>query len=119
MEQINKENENKLANMTEVEIEQERAELLQNLDPELIKKLMKKRSTIQRRVSFSEGVKVEDKVLQMAEVKIAHDHLAFQIKRHEEEEGDHPLALKKRYYANVPAEPEKLEWMGVEGLEQI
>ncbi|KAG0261054.1 RNA polymerase II associated protein 1 [Mortierella polycephala] len=119
MEQINKENKNKLANMTEVEIEQERAELLQNLDPELVKKLMNKRSTIQRRVSFSEGVKVEDKVLQMAEVKIAHDHLTFQIKRHEEEEGDHPLALKKKYYADVPTEPEKLEWMGVEGLEQI
>ncbi|KAG0312785.1 hypothetical protein BGZ99_009268 [Dissophora globulifera] len=120
LEQIDEENKQKLANMSQEEIEQEQAELLRNLDPELIKKLMK-RSTVKRRVSFSEGIKVEDKVLNVHEMKIAHADMpkTFQAKRHEEEAADHPLALKKKYYANVPAEPEKLEWMGLEGTSEI
>ncbi|KAG0208515.1 RNA polymerase II associated protein 1 [Mortierella sp. GBA30] len=116
MEQIDEENKQKLTNMSKEEIEEQRAELMRNLDPELIKKLMK-RSSVQRRVSFSEGVKVENKIVNIHDVSIAHDHSTFQAKRHEEEEGDHPLALKKKYFADVPAEPEKLEWMGIEGIE--
>ncbi|KAI1313900.1 RNA polymerase II associated protein 1 [Mortierella claussenii] len=117
MDQINEENQRKLASMSQEEIEGERAELLRNLDPELIKKLMK-RSTVQRRVSFSEGIKVEDKVVSIHEMEENRADSTFQAKRHEEEEGDHPLALKKKYYADVPAEPEKLEWMGIEDTEE-
>ncbi|KAG0001925.1 hypothetical protein BGZ80_002136 [Entomortierella chlamydospora] len=113
MEQIDEENRRKLSAMSQEEIEQERAELLRNLNPELVKKLMK-RNNVQRRVSFSEGVKVEDKVVNIHDVRIPHNDSAFQAKRHEEEEGDHPLALRKKYFADVPSEPEKLEWMGIE-----
>ncbi|KAF9979469.1 hypothetical protein BGZ75_009661 [Mortierella antarctica] len=113
MEQIDEENKQKLAQMSQAEIEEQRAELMRNLDPELIKKLLK-RNTVQRRVSFSEGVKVEDKVVNIHDIKLGREHSAFQAKRHEEQEGDHPLALKKKYYSDVPAEPEKLEWMGIE-----
>ncbi|KAF9274002.1 hypothetical protein BGZ68_001005, partial [Mortierella alpina] len=113
MEQIDEENKQKLAQMSEAEIEEQRAELMRNLDPALVQKLLK-RNTIQRRVSFSEGVKVEDKVVNIHDVKLGREHSAFQAKRHEEQEGDHPLALKKKYYSDVPAEPEKLEWMGIE-----
>ncbi|KAG0026497.1 RNA polymerase II associated protein 1, partial [Podila clonocystis] len=114
MEQIDDENRQKIANMTEQEIEESRAELMRNLDPELIKKLLTKR-TVPRRVSFSEGVKVEDKVVSIQEAKIGREDSSFQAKRHEEEEGDHPLALKKKFYPDLAAEPEKLEWMGIEG----
>ncbi|ORZ26489.1 RPAP1-like protein [Lobosporangium transversale] len=117
MEQIDEENKQKLANMSQQEIEEERAELLRNLDPELVKKFMR-RSMVKRRVSFSEGIKVEDKVLKMHDIKSGRSGSGFQAKRHEEEEGDHPLAMKKRYFSNVPAEPEKLEWMGIEGIEE-
>ncbi|KAF8980848.1 RNA polymerase II associated protein 1 [Entomortierella lignicola] len=116
MEQIDEENKRKLASMSQEEIDEERAELLRNLDPELIKKLMK-RNNIRRRVSFSEGIKVEDKVVNIHDVKIEHSDSTFQAKRHEEEEGDHPLAMKKKYFEDVPAEVEKLEWMGIEGIE--
>ncbi|KAF9355788.1 RNA polymerase II associated protein 1 [Mortierella sp. AD094] len=116
MEQIDEENKRKLSTMSQEEIEEERAELLRNLNPELVKKLMK-RNNVQRRVSFSEGIKVEDKVVNIHNIRIAHNDSNFQAKRHEEEEGDHPLTLKKRYFADVPAEPEKLEWMGIEGVE--
>ncbi|GJJ71432.1 RNA polymerase II-associated protein 1 [Entomortierella parvispora] len=114
MEQIDDENRHKLANMSQQEIEEARAELMRNIDPELINKLMK-RKTPQRRVSFSEGVHVEGKVVNMQEAKSHHEDSTFQSKRHEEEEGDHPLAMKKKYFQNVPAEPEKMEWMGIEG----
>ncbi|KAF9954433.1 RNA polymerase II associated protein 1 [Mortierella alpina] len=113
MEQIDEENKQKLAQMSQAEIEEQRAELMRNLDPALVQKLLK-RNTVQRRVSFSEGVKVEDKVINIHDVKLGREHSAFQAKRHEEQEGDHPLALKKKYYSDVPAEPEKLEWMGIE-----
>ncbi|KAG0370121.1 hypothetical protein BC939DRAFT_496940 [Gamsiella multidivaricata] len=116
MEQIDEENKRKLASLSQEEIEQEQAELLRNLDPELVKKLMR-RNTVQRRVSFSEGVKVEDKVVSMHNIRDGHGDSAFQAKRHNEEEGDHPLALK-RYFADVPAEPEKLEWMGIESTSE-
>ncbi|KAF9438411.1 RNA polymerase II associated protein 1 [Entomortierella beljakovae] len=118
MEQIDDENKRKLASMSQEEIKREQEDLLKNLDPELVKILMK-RSSVQRRVSFSEGVRVEDRVVKMHDVRIAHNHTGFQAKRHEEEEGDHPLAMKKKFYADVPAEPEKLEWMGIEGIEEI
>ncbi|KAF9966772.1 hypothetical protein BGZ70_001316 [Mortierella alpina] len=114
MEQIDEENKQKLAQMSQAEIEEQRAELMRNLDPALVKKLLK-RNTVQRRVSFSEGVKVEDKLMNIHDIKLGREHSAFQAKRHEEQEGDHPLALKKKYYSDVPAEPEKLEWMGIEG----
>ncbi|CAO3572459.1 unnamed protein product [Mortierella alpina] len=113
MEQIDEENKQKLAQMSPAEIEEQRAELMRSLDPALVKKLLK-RNTVQRRVSFSEGVKVEDKVMNIHDIKLGREHSAFQAKRHEEQEGDHPLALKKKYYADVPAETEKLEWMGIE-----
>ncbi|KAF9284523.1 RNA polymerase II associated protein 1 [Mortierella antarctica] len=116
-EQIDDENRQKIANMTEQEIEESRAELMRNLDPELIKKLLSRR-TIPRRVSFSEGIKVEDKVVSIQEAKIGREHSSFQAKRHEEEEGDHPLAMKKKFYPDLPAEPEKLEWMGIEGASE-
>ncbi|KAF9976978.1 RNA polymerase II associated protein 1 [Actinomortierella ambigua] len=73
-----------------------------------------RRSSIQRRVSFSEGVRVEDKLVKMEDIISHSSSSSFAAKRHEEEEGDHPLALKRKYYTNVPAEPEKLEWMGIE-----
>ncbi|KAF9383280.1 RNA polymerase II associated protein 1 [Podila verticillata] len=114
MEQIDDENRQKIANMSQQEIEEAQAELIRNLDPELIKKLLNKRN-VPRRVSFSEGIKVEDKVVSIQEAKIGHHDSSFQAKRHEEEEGDHPLALKKRFYPDLPSEPEKLEWMGIEG----
>ncbi|KAG0096058.1 RNA polymerase II associated protein 1 [Podila epicladia] len=117
MEQIDDENRQKIANMSEQEIEESRAELMRNLDPELIKKLLSRR-TVPRRVSFSEGIKVEDKVVSIQEARIVHDHSSFQAKRHEEEEGDHPLAMKKKFYPDLPAEPEKLEWMGIEGASE-
>ncbi|KAG0341311.1 hypothetical protein BG000_009551 [Podila horticola] len=117
MEQINDENRQKIATMTEQEIEESRAELMRNLDPELIKKLLNRR-TVPRRVSFSEGIKVEDKVVSIQEAKIGREHSSFQAKRHEEEEGDHPLALKKIFYSDLPAEPEKMEWMGIEGASE-
>ncbi|KAF9106034.1 hypothetical protein BGX29_010705 [Mortierella sp. GBA35] len=119
IEQIDEENNRKLASMSQEEIEEERAELLRNLDPELIKKLMN-RGTPQRRVSFSEGIKVEDKVVSMHDVRIPHEGAAsFEAKRHEEEGGDHPLAMKKKYYKDVPAEPEKMEWMGIDGVDSL
>ncbi|KAF9121876.1 RNA polymerase II associated protein 1 [Mortierella sp. 14UC] len=118
-EQIDEENKNKLASMSQEEIEEERAELMRILDPELIKKFMK-RGTSQRRVSFSEGVKVEDKVVNIHDVRFSHgESSSFQAKRHEEEGGDHPLALKKNYYSDVPAEPEKMEWMGIDGVDSL
>ncbi|KAF9557356.1 RNA polymerase II associated protein 1 [Mortierella alpina] len=113
MEQIDEENKQKLAQMSHADIEEQRAELMRTLDPALVKKLLK-RNTVQRRVSFSEGVKVEDKVVNIHDIKLGREHSAFQAKRNEEQEGDHPLALKKKYYPDVPAEPEKLEWMGIE-----
>ncbi|KAI8349573.1 hypothetical protein B0O80DRAFT_144809 [Mortierella sp. GBAus27b] len=112
MEQIDEENKRKLSSMSPEEIEQERAELLKNLDPELIRRLMK-RNSVERRVSFSEGIKVENTVMNIHDVKNRHSDSSFQAKRHEEE-ADHPLALKKKFFADVPSEPEKLEWMGVE-----
>ncbi|KAG0380444.1 RNA polymerase II associated protein 1 [Mortierella sp. AD032] len=119
MDQIDEENKRKLASMSQEEIAEERAELMRNLDPELIKKLMK-RGTPQRRVSFSEGVKVEDKVVNIHDVRISHGETSsFEAKRHEEEGGDHPLALKKKYYSDVPAEPEKMEWMGIDGVDSL
>lgn len=114
MEQIDDENRRKLAGMSQQEIEDAQAELMRNIDPELINKLMKRKTT-PRRVSFSEGVHVEGKVVSMQEAKVDHEHSSFQSKRHEEEEGDHPLAMKKKYFSNVPAEPEKMEWMGIDG----
>ncbi|KAF9911553.1 RNA polymerase II associated protein 1 [Linnemannia zychae] len=119
MEQIDEENKSKLASMSQEEIEEERAELMRVLDPELIKRFMK-RGTSQRRVSFSEGVKVEDKVVSIHDARFTHgEGSSFQAKRHEEEGGDHPLALKKKYYSDVPAEPEKMEWMGIDGVESL
>ncbi|KAF9148805.1 hypothetical protein BG015_009451 [Linnemannia schmuckeri] len=119
MDQIDEENKRKLANMSQEEIKEERAELMRNLDPELIKKLMK-RGTPQRRVSFSEGVKVEDKVVNIHDVRLSHgESSSFQAKRHEEEGGDHPLVMKKTFYKDVPAEPEKMEWMGIEGVDRL
>ncbi|KAF8939334.1 RNA polymerase II associated protein 1 [Dissophora ornata] len=117
LEQIDEENKRKLGSMSQKEIEEERAELLRNLNPELVKKLMK-RNTGQRRVSFSEGIRVEDKVVNIHDVKSGHTDSAFQAKRHEEEAPDHPLTMKKKYFADVPAEPEKLEWMGIKGMEE-
>lgn len=105
--------------MSQEDIEEERAELMRNLDPELIKKLMK-RGTPQRRVSFSEGIKVEDKVVNIHDVRLSHsESSSFQAKRHEEEGGDHPLAMKKTFYKDVPAEPEKMEWMGIDGVDSL
>ncbi|KAH7053531.1 hypothetical protein BKA57DRAFT_533110 [Linnemannia elongata] len=119
MDQIDDENKRKLASMSQEEIEEERAELMRNLDPELIKKLMK-RGTPQRRVSFSEGVKVEDKVINIHDVRLSHgESSSFQAKRHEEEGGDHPLVMKKTFYKDVPAEPEKMEWMGIDGVDSL
>ncbi|KAF9363915.1 RNA polymerase II associated protein 1 [Mortierella sp. NVP85] len=117
MEQIDEENKRKLASMSPEEIEHERAELMKNLDPELIRRLMK-RNAAYRRVSFSEGIKVEDKVMNIHDIKSGHSDSFFQAKRHEEE-GDHPLAMKKKYFADVPGEPDKLEWMGIEGIEEL
>jgi hypothetical protein len=119
MDQIDEENRRKIATMSQEEIEEERAELMRNLDPELIKKLMK-RGTPQRRVSFSEGVKVEDKVIKIHDVRLSHgESPSFQARRHEEEGGDHPLAMKKTFYKDVPAEPEKMEWMGIDGVDSL
>ncbi|KAF9582641.1 RNA polymerase II associated protein 1 [Lunasporangiospora selenospora] len=113
MEQIDDENRRKLSGMTDQEIEKEREELLRQLDPELVAKLLK-RNTVQRRVSFSEGISIEGKVVSMQDARVGRDHAGFEAKRHQEEEGDHPLALKAKYYSDVPAEPEKMEWMGIE-----
>ncbi|KAG0047220.1 hypothetical protein BGZ83_007691 [Gryganskiella cystojenkinii] len=118
MEQIDDENKHKLASMSQQEIEEARAELMRNMDPELIDKLMKRKTT-QRRVSFSEGVQVEGKLVHMQEAKSDHSDSAFESKRHEEEAADHPLAMKKKFFSNVPAEPEKLEWMGIQGTNDI
>ncbi|KAF9422522.1 RNA polymerase II associated protein 1, partial [Podila epigama] len=117
MEQIDDENRKKIASMSEQDIEESRAELMHNLDPALIQKLLDRRK-VQRRVSFSEGVRVEDKVVSAKEARTSQENSSFKAKRHEEEEGDHPLTLKKKYYPDLPAEPEKLEWMGVEGLSE-
>ncbi|KAG0232288.1 RNA polymerase II associated protein 1 [Actinomortierella wolfii] len=141
LQQIDEENRQKLASMSPEEIKRTQEELLRTLNPELIKKLRErgsigthatttttvtsttaitndgassKRSAAQRRVSFSDGIKVEDKLVKMEDIASHTSSSLFAAKRHEEEEGDHPLALKKKYYPNVPAEPEKLEWMGID-----
>ncbi|KAG0345876.1 RNA polymerase II associated protein 1 [Podila humilis] len=120
MEQIDEENRQKLASMSKEDIDESRAELMRNLDPALIQKLMNRRN-VPRRVSFSEGIKIEDKIVSASaqESGIGRDHSLFESKRHEEEEGDHPLALKKKFYEDLPAEPEKLEWMGIEGVSDL
>ncbi|KAF9160946.1 RNA polymerase II associated protein 1 [Actinomortierella ambigua] len=146
LQQIDEENRQKLASMSAEEIQRAQEELMQALSPELIKKLRERgsvagthidtvgassadasssssggdpssnRNSIQRRVSFSEGVKIEDKLVKMEDISshTSSSSSSFAAKRHEEEEGDHPLALKRKYYATVSAEPEKLEWMGID-----
>lgn len=154
--QIHEENLKKLAEMSESDILDARAQLLQSLDPELLEKFMHKKPVAKfdaddiskpefsgRRPLLSHGeekhVYFQNDAVVIGEglsgdvgggVVVDTDLVVDGIKENgplhrymqeeivnvnglEDEADDSPLVMKTKYFLDVPAEPEKLEWMGV------
>ncbi|KAG9299962.1 hypothetical protein G9A89_009690 [Geosiphon pyriformis] len=122
---IHEENLKRLANMSEDEILQAQTFLRQALNPDYLKKLLSKSThpktaeeeglekyqsnelgtskNLQKRVHFvdseySSKDKFED---------------TMELKGSNEADDSLPLVMKTKYFSDIPAEPEKLEWMGI------
>lgn len=119
---ISAENEMKLASLSPEEIEAERAELLQSLDPNLLQQFLK-RSSVGDRSSPPDTV-VGDQATPMGISKsdelsagvsnVPSLHFAAPqdpIARLDPSDPDFLASLHKKYFPNLSAEPEKLEWM--------
>ncbi|CAG8465875.1 11534_t:CDS:1 [Paraglomus brasilianum] len=87
-EEIHQENLQRLENMSLDEILEAQAMLRQTLSPEVLKRLSSKRPKATRHS----------------------DDVAMEI---DQEDDSMPLAMKEKYFSDIPAELDKLEWMGV------
>jgi hypothetical protein len=114
--EIDRENVEKLSNMSEEEILQTVEMLRQTLSPKLVEKLSKSKSLVNR---ISEESNEEVKGTEEKEIK----HVHFEEKKilpvnYDDDDDDDddslPLKMKEKYFPNVPIEPEKIEWMGIE-----
>ncbi|RUS22425.1 hypothetical protein BC937DRAFT_89241 [Endogone sp. FLAS-F59071] len=154
--QFHEENLKRLAEMSESDILDARAQLLQSLDPKLLEKFMHKKPVTSRDADDipKPGLNARRPLLNHGEEKHVHfqndtviigeglggdvgdgvvvdtDLVVDGIKENEplhhymqeemmningleDEADDSPLVMKIKYFLDVPAEPEKLEWMGV------
>ncbi|PKY44678.1 hypothetical protein RhiirA4_419239 [Rhizophagus irregularis] len=108
--EIDRENVEKISNMSEEEILKTVEMLRQTLSPKLVEKLSKNKPLVERIPEESnEGFNGTE------EKEIKHVHFEENKMNYEEEDDDSlPLKMKEKYFPNVPIEPEKIEWMGVE-----
>ncbi|CAG8460292.1 1798_t:CDS:2 [Diversispora eburnea] len=89
---IDRENNEKIAKMSETEINETVEMLRKSLSPGFIEKLMKKKSL---HVRFEEKVQSMD-----TEFDYIEDYSSLD-------------KMKEKYFPDVPAEPQKMEWMGI------
>ncbi|CAG8484160.1 4297_t:CDS:2 [Ambispora leptoticha] len=134
--EIHKENLARLATMSESEILEAQAYLRQSLEPAFIQKLVSKSSSSREkhknndddnsninseksdnetRVHFSD---FSEKSTSQQPPSIK-DIGIMNINKEENKDADdsHPLVMKKKYFPDISAEPEKLEWMGIVSTE--
>ncbi|ORX91086.1 hypothetical protein K493DRAFT_339589 [Basidiobolus meristosporus CBS 931.73] len=100
--QIHEENVDTLSKMTEDEILEAQAELMRQLDPELIKKLRNRQPLSQREVDPINESAVKEKADPLAAEKEHQTSLPDEMDI---------VQMKEKYFPNVQAEPEKLKWM--------
>ncbi|GBB96460.1 hypothetical protein RclHR1_02760013 [Rhizophagus clarus] len=111
--EIDRENAQKISNMSEEEILQTIEMLRQTLSPKFLEKLSKSQSLVER---ISEESNEEFKGTEEKEIKHVHfqEEKTLSVNFDDDDDDDSlPLKMKEKYFPNVPIEPEKIEWMGV------
>ncbi|RIA92350.1 hypothetical protein C1645_736445 [Glomus cerebriforme] len=110
--EIDRENVQKISNMSEEEILQTVEMLRQTLSPKLLEKLSKSKSLVEK-ISNEEFEDSKEKEIKHVHFEETKNTLSMDFDG-DENDDSLPLKMKEKYFPNVPIEPEKIEWMGVE-----
>ncbi|CAI2173272.1 8795_t:CDS:1 [Funneliformis geosporum] len=112
--EIDRENTQKISNMSEEEIIQTIEMLRQTLGPKLIEKLLKSKPLVDKISGESpEESKKKDMCVHIEETMENKETLPADFVD-DENDDSFPRKMKEKYFPNVSIEPEKIEWMGIE-----